>query len=124
MATGKGFKMEIQETLEVRFDKALKTIRKAGITAKRNVMGCCRSCIDLGLATNVPVVWHYGGQGNRTSIVGNYADADTMYFNHSNLATDDGVTSAGEVVLKAFEDNGFEVEWDKTSWKCLVVKLA
>ena len=116
--------MEIQETLEVRFDKALKTIRKAGITAKRNVMGCCRSCIDLGLATNVPVVWHYGGQGNRTSIVGNYADFNTMYFNHSNLVADGELTSAGEMVLKAFADNALEVEWDKSDSKCLQVKLA
>lgn len=124
VAYERGSKMEQTETLEVRMDKAMKAIRKAGVVARKNVMGCCRSCIDLGLADNVPVVWHYGGQGNRTSIVGNYSDFDTMYFNHSNLATAEGLTSAGQIVLKAFEDNGIKVEWaDNSPHKCLQVVL-
>ena len=111
------------ETLEKRFDTALKTIRKAGIVAKRNVMSCCRSCVDLGLADNVPVLWHFGGQGHRTIISGNTAEFDSMYFNHDNLANAEGLTSAGEIVLKAFADNEIQVEWDKSSGKCLEVIL-
>lgn len=112
------------ETLEKRFDNAMKTIRKAGIVAKRNVMSCCRSCVDLGLADNVPVLWHFGGQGNRNVITGNYSDFESMYFNHDNLATAEGLTSAGQIVLKAFADNEIEIDWDKSPSKCLLVKLS
>jgi hypothetical protein len=125
VATEKGFKMEIQETLEVRFDKAFKAVRRAGITARRNVMSCCRSCVDLGLADNVPVVWHFGGQGRRVSISGDYTDSPILLLNHSNLVSEGKLTSAGEVVLKAFADNGFEVKWENFSeFKCLEVVLA
>jgi hypothetical protein len=111
------------ESLEVRLDRAMKSVRKAGIVARKNVMGCCRSCIDLGLADNVPVIWHYGGQGHRLSISHDSTNSDSIYFNHGNLATDDGLTSAGEIVLRAFEDNGFSVDWDKSPYKCLLVSL-
>jgi hypothetical protein len=124
VAKGKGNKMEQTETLEVRMERALKAIRRAGIVARRNVMSCCRSCVDLGLAGNVPVIWHFGGQGNRTAIEGNYATFSSMYFNHDNLATAEGLTEAGKVVLKAFEDNGITVEWqDQSPYKCLEVIL-
>jgi hypothetical protein len=111
------------ESLEVRLDKAVKAIRKAGITARKNVMGCCRSCVNLGIADNAPVVWHYGGQGNRLSVSGDWANAESIYFNHDNLATEAGLTSAGEIVLKAFEDNGLAVDWDRSPHKCLEIVL-
>lgn len=111
------------ESLEVRLDKAMKSVRKAGITARKNVMGCCGSCVDLGLADNVPVIWHFGGQGGRLSVSENWANAESIYFNHGNLATEEGLTSAGEIVLKAFEDNGFTVDWDKSPYKSLEIVL-
>lgn len=113
----------METSLEVRFNNAMKAIRKSGIVARKNVMGCCRSCINLELADNVPVIWHYGGQGNRTTISGDHATFSSMYFNHDNLVANGELTSAGQKVLEAFEANGIEVDWDKSASKCLEVVL-
>jgi len=111
------------QTIEQRFNNALKAIRKQGITARRNVMGCCRSCIDLGLADNVPVIWQYGGQGNRHTISGDDYNYSTVYFSHSNLADDEGLTPSGVAVIEAFESQGFEVDWERNNYKTIRVLL-
>ena len=111
------------QTIEQRFNNALKAIRKQGITARKNVMGCCRSCIDLGLADNVPVIWHYGGQGNRQIISGDDYNFSAVYFNHSNLADDEKLTPSGVAVIEAFESQGFEIEWERNEWKTIRVLL-
>ena len=111
------------QTIEERFNNALKAIRRKGITARKNVMGCCRSCIDLGLADNVPVIWHYGGQGNRQMISEDDYNFRTVYFNHSNLADNEELTPSGIAVIEAFESQGFEVEWERNEWKTIRVIL-
>lgn len=111
------------QTIQERYNKAVKQIRSAGIVVRRNVMGCCRSCIDLGLADEVPVIWHYGGQGNRQVIDDDYVNFNVLYFNHDNMAKGDELTDSGLRVIAAFEDNGFEVEWERTQWKTIRVLL-
>ena len=111
------------QTIEERFTNALKAIRKQGITARKNVMGCCRSCIDLGLAENVPVIWHYGGQGNRQTIQGDDYNFSTVYFSHSNLADGEELTPSGVAVVEAFESQGFKVDWERNQWKTIRVQL-
>jgi hypothetical protein len=84
---------KVSDNLNARFDAAMKEIRKSGVKASRNVMGCCRSCISAGGESNHKVIWHYGGQGNRFQV---YADGAyepgwdgrsvrEVYFNHDNL---------------------------------------
>ena len=84
---------QVSDNLSARFDAAMKEIRKSGVRATRNVMGCCRSCISAGSETNHKVIWHYGGQGNRFQVYADCAaepgwdgaEVRTVYFNHSNL---------------------------------------
>ena len=111
------------QTIQERYNKAVKQIRSAGIVVRRNVMGCCRSCIDLGLADEVPVIWHYGGQGNRQVIEGDYVNFKTLYFSHDNMANGEELTDSGRRVIAAFEDNGFEVEWERNAYKTIRVVL-
>jgi len=56
---------EVQLSTKERFDIAMREIRSAGVVARRNIMTCCRSCYDAGVAETQPIIWHYGGQGQR-----------------------------------------------------------
>lgn len=114
-------------TLEVRMKTALKAIRQQGIVAKRNVAGCCRGCINLGLADEVPVIWTYGGQGGAVYIEGDWATSDQMYFNHDNLFKDDEngnpvLNDAGTRVMEAFALNGIDASVESPH-RCLIVNL-
>lgn len=83
----------MSDNLNTRFDAAMKEIRKSGVRASRNVMGCCRSCISAESDSSHKVIWHYGGQGNRFMVYADGAyepgwDGDEVhevYFNHDNL---------------------------------------
>lgn len=113
------------ETLEVRLNRAFREIRKGGAFAKRNVNGCCRSCIwaDLSVPDGQPAVWSFAGQGNRVSVVGDYADAPSIYLYHSDLVAGDELTNAGHDILIAFARNGIEIDWDRTNSKAIEVLL-
>lgn len=99
-------------TLEERLQKAFREIRRQGIVAKRNVHACCQSCANLDLADEVPVVWSFGGSGWANVVSGNDYDYSDWAFNHSNLATEDGLTDAGKRVLKTLAENRIFVEWE------------
>lgn len=99
-------------TLEKRLQKAFREIRQQGIVAKRNVHACCQSCANLDLADEVPVVWSFGGAGRANVVSGNDYDYSDWGFNHSNLATEEGLTDAGKRVLKTLADNRIFVEWE------------
>lgn len=117
------------------FDTAMRELRKNGIVAKRNVKGCCRSCISFPeLPKGTPIIWHYGGQGNsftwRDDVpVPTYTPAwqdeeplDAIYLNHSGLVSESGeMTDAGRRVVDTFMEHGFGVKWDGTLSDCVEV---
>jgi len=125
------------ETRKQAFDSAMREIRKNGIVAKRNVKGCCRSCIDFPeLPEGTPIVWHYGGQGSSFTWRDNkpvltympiwYDDGEeileSIYLNHSGLVAESGeITEAGQLVLETFQKHGYEIKWDGTKSTCLEV---
>lgn len=122
------------DSLKDRFDSALKAVRKSGITAQRNVMGCCRSCIsgEGKHDPDQPIIWHYGGQGNRFIIEGNRgyyygergAECHKVYFNHDNLHNEDGsVNEHGQRVLDIFAEYGLEIDQDFSRHRTLTVDL-
>lgn len=112
-------------SFEERFKLATKQLKASGVGVYRNVQGCCRSCIGVDKFDNptTPIVWHYGGQGNRFSLDGdvvyntNNGYVENIYFNHSNL-TD----ALKDMVVNIFAVNGIVLDWDKSDSHCIVVK--
>jgi hypothetical protein len=115
------------------FDTAMRELRKNGVIAKRNVQGCCRSCITID-TDGKPLVWHYGGQGNSftwrndepvptyTPTWQNEETLEGIYLNHSGLVAESGeMTKAGQLVVDTFTRHGFGVEWDGTNSECVWV---
>lgn len=122
------------DNLKTRFDSALKDIRKAGITAQRNVMGCCRSCIsgEGKHDETKPIIWHFGGQGNRFIIEGNRGyyygenggELAKVYFNHDNLHNEDGTVNAyGQRVLDILNQYGLVYDEDFSPHRTLTINL-
>lgn len=129
--------VEVEETVEAapkeRWNKAVREIRKAGVSIKQNVRTCCRSCMDPAINLNIkdenqPWAYTYGGQGMATKWENDYkmVPASTsrfvrgvpvteVYFNHDN--------GAAQVVADTFRANGFIVEWDGNDNKCVIVKV-
>lgn len=99
--------------LSSRIDDAFAEIRRQGIVVKRNVMSCCQSCVDLNLADEVPVLWSFGGQGNRNVVEGDHYEYSDWMFNHDNLATKEGLTDAGKRVLATLAKYGIAVDWEE-----------
>lgn len=112
-----------------------------------NVMECCSGCVNLTeVDGEKPWAYHFGGQGNEIAFdrfgiaylqeedeeweeededgdfytetqEGRQIYKDVIaYFNHG--------AGAGELVKAAFENVGFEVEWDGTENHCVIVKLS
>jgi hypothetical protein len=113
-------------TFTDRYKNATKELKKAGIKAYRNIQGCCRSCIGSDKFDNPtePIIWHYGGQGNRIEFGGNFVYysktsdyVDSFYLNHANITPELATT-----ILDIFADNGIVVEWDKSLSLCIEVK--
>jgi hypothetical protein len=106
--------------MENEMKTALKVIRQAGITARMNVRSCCRGCADLGLADNVPVIWHFGGQGNKIRWD---EDPDEVTFNHDGMLKEKGVlTDSGRIVLEAFTNAGLKIDWDQSDSMCMTIQ--
>jgi hypothetical protein len=105
--------------MEIEVKNALKTIRKAGIAARVNVKSCCRGCADLGLASNVPVIWHFGGQGNKIKWDN---DPDEVTFSHDGMVDKDGgLTDSGRIVVESFTNEGLKVDWDQSDARCITI---
>ena len=114
---------EVQLSTKERFDIAMREIRSAGVVARRNIMTCCRSCYDAGVSETQPIIWHYGGQGSRLDFNENLTGA-AIYFNHDNLVGEDGTpTQQGRAVVEHFETRGFEVDWDGTEAKTIIIRF-
>lgn len=129
-------------TVEERFKAALKQARRDGAKVRTNIQECCRGCVTwqkLGFKSEeesetTPLAWTYGGQGGavtwmngeafyraelnrRTRWYSNSerARVDVIWFNHSN--------GGAEIIAKAMKDQGFEVDWDGSEYKCVGVKV-
>ena len=119
---------------------AMLDIRRLGVTTRQNVKGCCRGCIAIDLDAErggAPILWHYGGQGNRYTwrdgvAVLAYRPAwldkgeevlDVLYLNHQGLTNPDTgkVNDLGRAVVAAFTANGLRVEWDGSETHCIEV---
>lgn len=105
--------------MEKEIKNALKVIRQAGITARVNVRSCCRGCADLGLADNVPVIWHFGGQGNKIRWD---EDPDEITFSHSQMTQDGVLTDSGRIVIEAFTNEGLKVDWDQSEHRTITIQ--
>lgn len=122
-----------QVTTEDRWKAAVKSLRASGVRVRQNIMECCRGCVSeekLGMKTPTePIAWTFGGQGGAVSWVKGepfYRDTlrshrsrtravEEIYFNHSN--------DAGQRIAQAFIGQGFEVDWDGTNSKTVIVKF-
>lgn len=86
-------------TIQARFEAAKKEIRRNKVRALVNVMGCCRSCIDIEGPADQKIIWQYGGQGHAFTFEGGlpcersrdwrFHAVDSIYFNHDNLSMDE-----------------------------------
>lgn len=116
-----------------RFNAAMKEIRKGKVVARRNIATCCRGCYDPEVAETQPIIWHFGGQGNHVDVTESGAyyrymaygrdEVDSMYFNHDNLTTADGLTPAGQHVVDTFNKWGIVIKWDRTGSACIEVNV-
>jgi hypothetical protein len=124
------------ENLEVRINNVMKGLRKAGFVARRNVMSCCRGCVNLEAKEGQPAFWSFGGQGHAVSVKGDeayfnsndkwsYHKKDLMvYFNHEGILNEDGeLNENGKALVSLLEDNGIVYEWDGSRHRCIVVNM-
>lgn len=123
---------------KTRYQAAVRKIRSHGIKYRFNVMACCRGCISpeqIGVASDYqPYAYSYGGQeqrikwdeagnayqGNKNSrrsrfTASNVHESPTLYLNHGN--------DSAQVLVEAFENQGFEVEWNGQDYECVSVRL-
>lgn len=98
---------------KTRYDMASREIRKHNIIVKRNVQGCCRSCIWADINPNdQPIIWHYGGQGSTVDL----NDFDEFYLSH------DGITPAVfEKISAAFDKFDIPWDWNYEDTKCITI---
>jgi hypothetical protein len=117
-----GFKVK---KVSVQFESAMKEIRKNKVMARRNVSACCAGCVDLKVADDASIIWHFGGQGNRFEVAADGAYGagwngerfDGVYFNHSGLNNEETkeINENGKMVVAVFEKHGIVIDWDG-SW--------
>jgi hypothetical protein len=113
------------KSVSTQFELAVKEIRKNKVMARRNVSGCCGGCVDLGVADEQAIIWHFGGQGGRfelgfsgaSSAGWNGERIDGVYFNHSGLNDEETkeINENGKMVIAVFEKHGIVIGWDG-SW--------
>jgi hypothetical protein len=127
-------------TAQVRFNSALKAIRKVGITTRINYATCCRGCASF--PDDTAILWTMAGQGNAFSwfegVMVNRAVLATVkrrsyYVNMERIQRARGIESeayfyftdivAAEAAQIAFTAEGFEVEWDGTEGQAVIVKM-
>jgi len=126
-------------TAQVRWNAALKALRSTGVKTKMNYSSCCRSCANLG---EDPYIAVYGGQGNA------YGWVDGVMFERNEMArikrsywsltaeampkkskiekvyVEFNDLAAAEGAALAFAMEGFDVDWDGTEAKCIVVTMS
>lgn len=124
-------------TQQIRFENAIKALRKDGVKIRQNVQKCCRGCIveaDLNMKdANQPYGYTYGGQGFATKWI------DDSLFRKSDFTGRNARWSdpkpqesvminwgngSAEKIAEAFRAEGFTVDWDGQEWSCVEIKLA
>lgn len=121
----------VQTTTKARYQAAVKAVRASGVKFRFNVQECCRGCITpekLGMSSeDQAYAFSYGGQGQRirwdyegNAYRGNKeplfeAQSTTMYVNHGN--------DSAQRVVEAFENEGFDVEWDGNDYETVAIRL-
>ena len=113
-------------TAKERWNTAIKAARKAGVSIRQNVSGCCNGCAEpfkgvKSFDENItPYGWFIAAQGSgirwdesgrkaiasreRYGYGADNVESVKVYFNHGN--------GAAEHIAAAFRAEGFEVEWD------------
>ena len=113
--------------VSVQFEAAMKEIRKNKVMARRNVSSCCRGCVDLKVADDASIIWHFGGQGGRFEVAADGAYGagwngekfDGVYFNHSGIAGNE----KGQAVVEIFAKHGIVIDWDGSESQCIWVNF-
>ena len=122
---------------QLRFETAIKALRKEGVKIRQNVQKCCRHCIgygDLGMKDEKqPYGYTYGGQGSaiawrdnqpflRSELIGHKS-----YFYRAPKPEESVMFTWGngsaEKIVEAFRAQGFDVEWDGSDSSCVEVKF-
>lgn len=122
------------QTVESRWGRAVKSLRKDGVKFRTNVVKCCRGCItesDLNMPdVTQPYGYTYGGQGHRMSWDRNGNPLEKSrnrrggeFFQVSEIYINWGNGSAAAIVA-AFEAEGFTVVWDGSEYSAVVLKIA
>ena len=121
------------KSVSTQFELAMKEIRKNKVMARRNVSGCCGGCVDLKVADDQAIIWHFGGQGGRFELYfdGAYTPGwqsvkfDGVYFNHSGLNDEETkeITEKGKMVIAVFEKHGIVIDWDGSWAKSIFVNF-
>jgi hypothetical protein len=130
------------ETVQGRFNNALKAIRKQGVSTRMNAQSCCTDCDGPEASGHPEVVWTYGSQEGTFSWVDGVmvyrnimnmvkrrtgsAQLDAifrangrvtkLYFNHTSV-------EAASIAAMAFNVEGFEVAWDGADTECVIVTI-
>jgi len=129
------------QTIKARYDAAIKDAKAAGVNIRQNVRSCCRSCAGYEMANKYEAagnpekiertVWTFGGQGSRISWEWDGTpyypqdngwtrrtgkEAVVQYWNFENV-------EYAQKVYEAFKSHGFEIDWDGSEFKCVVVTL-
>ncbi|QGH74001.1 hypothetical protein SEA_HIDDENLEAF_50 [Microbacterium phage Hiddenleaf] len=118
--------------LQIRFENAIKALRKDGLKIRQNIQKCCRGCIteeDLNMKDEEqPYGYTYGGQGfaivwrdgqpwrKGSAWYRPTEPEESVMFNWGN--------GSAEKIAEAFRAEGFEVEWDGSDFSCVEVKFS
>jgi hypothetical protein len=128
-------------TAQVRFNAAMKSIRKVGVTTRINFQTCCRGCAVF--PDNTAILWTMAGQGNafawfdgvmvNRNVLAKLKRRNYGYVTMDELSRARGIEKeiyfyftdivAAEAAQIAFEAEGFEVEWDGTDIHAVLVKM-
>lgn len=118
-----------------RFKDAARELRKSGVAFRINVQSCCRGCVDgkekLGMVDDDQAYgFIFAGQGQRIGWDANdqfvhpapnypggrrNTPVQSVYINHGN--------ESAQAIVDAFSKQGFDVEWDGTTYQCVIVHV-
>lgn len=123
------------ENIETRMKEFSKECRKEGIGVLRNVRACCPGCANVEdkIGSAGALIWSFGGQGSHVTIKGDeaygygsvrggwrdYFPVESIYFNHTGLIDENGLTPAGRKVLELAEKYDLVFEWEQSQFKCI-----
>ena len=122
-----------QTTTKTRFFNALKEVRRHGVKVRQNVKVCCNGCMTadmLGLTDEDQMyAYTFGGQGqaykwsddNETPMV--TPDFGRRYSKPLDSILLYWGNGSAPLLVKALEDNDFDVEWDGSDHQCVKVNL-